>query len=86
MAVFDIDDLCSFSHPERLVEMKSDLEATAHSPEMLASEYERLVEMRPRKRSESNCRSIKQLFLDNQAGMPPHFHQSISGLRKSMLT
>ncbi|KAM0454433.1 hypothetical protein ACHAPV_008303 [Trichoderma viride] len=69
MACFDIDDLCSFSHPERLVEMKSDLEATAHSSEQLVSKNERLGEMRPRKRSESNCRSVKQLFLDNQAGI-----------------
>lgn len=73
MACFDIDDLCSFSHPERLVEMKTDLEATAHSSEQLVSKNERLGEMRPRKRSESNCRSVKQLFLDNQAGMLPPF-------------
>jgi hypothetical protein len=73
MARFDIDDLCSFSHPERLIEMKSDLEATAHAPEQLFSMDGRLVELRPRKRSDSNCRSVKQLLLDNQAGMPPHF-------------
>lgn len=63
--------------------MESDLEATAHSPEQqLVSKNERLIAMRLRKRGEGNCRSIKQLFLDNQWGMSPPFPINSSiGLR-----
>jgi hypothetical protein len=71
MASVDIDSLCFFSHPERLVEMKSDVEATAHSPEHLVSKNERLITMRMRKRSESSGYCVKQVFLDHQAGMSP---------------
>ncbi|KAL6909244.1 TLC domain-containing protein [Trichoderma evansii] len=69
MDIADIDSPHSFSHLKELVEMKSDVEATAHSREQLASKNERLIAMRLRTRGGGKSRSLKQLFLDYQAGI-----------------
>ncbi|KAL7920176.1 TLC domain-containing protein [Trichoderma austrokoningii] len=58
MANVDIDSLLRSGHLLESPDMKSDLEATAHSPEQRIS-----------KRDADGARSIKQLFLDNQAGI-----------------
>lgn len=63
----------SFSSLKELVEMKSDPEAGVHSPERRVSKNERLIAMRLSKRGGSSSRSIKQLFVDNQAGMSLSF-------------
>lgn len=49
--------------------MKSDPEAAAHSRERPVSKNERLIAMRLSQRGGGSSRSIKQLFLDNQAGI-----------------
>ncbi|KAL7791564.1 TLC domain-containing protein [Trichoderma ceciliae] len=64
-----MDDSRHFSDPSGLTDRKPELKNTAGSREKLISEHDHQIVVRLKRRNLNQCRSIKQLLVDNQAGI-----------------